>query len=63
MAILLSDLPGDEPGDGLKRYQQAAADLYALCGSDRAYEDVMNGFAYVTADGQVVYYECEDDYY
>ncbi len=57
--VLLSDLPGEEPGTGLKAYQQATQDLYWRCPSDQAYEDIMNGLAHLDKDGQVVYEESD----
>lgn len=58
--VVISDLPGEEPGTGWKAYEKAPADLYRRCPSDQAYEDVMNGLAYLDGKGQVVYYPFDE---
>ena len=59
--IVISDLPGEEPGSGWKAYREAADALYWRCPSDKAYEDVMNGYAYLNEDDELVYYPCDED--
>lgn len=60
--IVLSDLPGEEPGTGWKKYTEARDALYERCRSDKIYEDVMNGYCYLDENDNPVYLEVEDDY-
>jgi hypothetical protein len=60
--VALTDFPGQEPGTNWRTYEEARDDLYERCGSDRVYEDVMNGLAYLDNNDQVHYYPARDDY-
>ncbi|HEU5187277.1 MAG TPA: hypothetical protein VFT87_02115 [Candidatus Saccharimonadales bacterium] len=60
--IALSDIPGAVPGTAWKAYEEVRDNLYTRVDSDKAYEDIMNGLAYLGDQGRVVYYESDYDY-